>query len=198
VVYVSEEYRTERLRVVYFHIRRFEGDNHRLCWLRTVSVGPCCNKHWVVYWHIRDLWGPTNLVALMVAELNDTPLYFMDDIGIELGPPTDYPSRFSRGRRHYGTVGSAQLFDSHHERWPLVCLHGSRVVLPGWYLARWLLIQISAIPSDMGEACSLCSNVEVLYHHVHMRYMVRFNYDYLVVKNDDTKNGSLSSHACLA
>jgi hypothetical protein len=29
----------------------------------------------------------------------------------------------------------------------------------------------------------------VLYHHVHMRFMVRFNYDYLVVKNDDTKNG---------
>jgi hypothetical protein len=34
-----------------------------------------------------------------------------------------------------------------------------------------------------------CLNVEVLYHHVHMRFMVNFNYDYLVVKNDDTKNG---------
>jgi hypothetical protein len=42
-------------------------------------------------------------------------------------------------------------------------------------------------PSDMGEVCSLCLNVEVLYHHVYMRFMVRFNYDYLVVKNDDTK-----------
>jgi hypothetical protein len=41
----------------------------------------------------------------------------------------------------------------------------------------------------MGEACSLCPNVEVLYHHVHMIYMVISNYDYLVVKNDDTKNG---------
>jgi hypothetical protein len=51
-----------------------------------------------------------------------------------------------------------------------------------------ILIQISATPSDMGEACSLFSNVEVLYHHVHMRFMVRFNYDYLVVENDDTKN----------
>jgi hypothetical protein len=51
-----------------------------------------------------------------------------------------------------------------------------------------ILIRISATPSDMGEACSLCSNVEVLYHHVHMRFMVRFNYDYLVVENDDTKN----------
>jgi hypothetical protein len=47
---------------------------------------------------IRDLWGPTNLVASTVVELNDTPLYFTDDIGIVFGPPTDYQSRFSRGR----------------------------------------------------------------------------------------------------
>jgi hypothetical protein len=52
-----------------------------------------------------------------------------------------------------------------------------------------ILIRISATPSDMGEAYSLCPNVEVLYHHVHMRFMVMFNYNYLVVKNDDTKNG---------
>jgi hypothetical protein len=41
----------------------------------------------------------------------------------------------------------------------------------------------------MDEACSLCSDIEVRYHHVHMRFMVRFNYDYSVVGNDDTKNG---------
>jgi hypothetical protein len=42
----------------------------------------------------------------------------------------------------------------------------------------------------MGETCSLCTNVEVIYHYVHMRFvvMVMLNYDYLVVKNDDTKN----------
>jgi hypothetical protein len=35
-----------------------------------------------------------------------------------------------------------------------------------------------------------CSHsIEVLYHYVRMRCMVMFNYDYLVVKNDDTKNG---------
>jgi hypothetical protein len=45
-----------------------------------------------------------------------------------------------------------------------------------------ILIRISATPSNMGEAFSLCSNIEVLYHYVHMRFMVRFNYDYLVVK----------------
>jgi hypothetical protein len=32
-----------------------------------------------------------------------------------------------------------------------------------------------------------CHSVEVLYHFVYMRFMVMFNYDYLVVKNDDTK-----------
>jgi hypothetical protein len=44
-------------------------------------------------------------------------------------------------------------------------------------------------PSDMGESCSLCTNVGMLYHYVHMRFIVMFNYDYLIVKNDDTKNG---------
>jgi hypothetical protein len=41
----------------------------------------------------------------------------------------------------------------------------------------------------MGEACSLCTNVEMLYHYVQMRVMVMImlNYDYLVVENDDTK-----------
>jgi hypothetical protein len=71
------------------------------------------------------------------------------------------------------------------------CLRGSCVscchydTLQGYII----LIQISATPLDMGEACSQCSNGEVLYPHVHMRYMVRFNYDYLVVKNNNTKNG---------
>jgi hypothetical protein len=40
----------------------------------------------------------------------------------------------------------------------------------------------------MGEACALFLDIEVLYHHVHMRSMVRFNYEYLVVENVDTKN----------
>jgi hypothetical protein len=44
----------------------------------------------------------------------------------------------------------------------------------------------------MGETCLLCPNVEVLFHYVHMRFIVMFNYDYLVVENDDTKNGLLS------
>jgi hypothetical protein len=41
----------------------------------------------------------------------------------------------------------------------------------------------------MGEDCALCPNVEVLYHYVQMRFMIMFNYDYLIVENDYTKNG---------
>jgi hypothetical protein len=44
---------------------------------------------------IRNLWSLVNLVASTVAELDDTPLYFMDDIGIVFRSPTDYPVRFS-------------------------------------------------------------------------------------------------------
>jgi hypothetical protein len=64
-----------------------------------------------------------------------------------------------------------------------VC-HVARLIL-----CKVILIPFSATPSDMGETYSLCLNVEVLYHHVHMRFMVGFNCDYLIVKNDDTKNG---------
>jgi hypothetical protein len=39
----------------------------------------------------------------------------------------------------------------------------------------------------MGEACSLCTNVEVLYLCSYESFSY-VNYDYLVVKNDDTKN----------
>jgi hypothetical protein len=31
-------------------------------------------------------------------------------------------------------------------------------------------------------------SVEVSFHYVHMRFMVMFNYDYLVVEDDDNKN----------
>jgi hypothetical protein len=41
----------------------------------------------------------------------------------------------------------------------------------------------------MGEAYSLCTNIEVLHHYVYMRVMITFNYGYLVVENDDTQNG---------
>jgi hypothetical protein len=31
-----------------------------------------------------------------------------------------------------------------------------------------------------------CHSVKIPFHYVHMRFMIMFNYDYLVVVNDDT------------
>jgi hypothetical protein len=44
--------------------------------------------------------GSCKLSSLTVVELDDILPRFTDDIGIVFGPPTDYSSRFSRGRRH--------------------------------------------------------------------------------------------------
>jgi hypothetical protein len=44
--------------------------------------------------------GSRKLSSLTVVELDDILPRFTDDIGIVFRPPTDYPSRFSRGTRH--------------------------------------------------------------------------------------------------
>jgi hypothetical protein len=36
------------------------------------------NKHLIMYWCIRDLWGPTDLVASCVTETEAIPPYLMD------------------------------------------------------------------------------------------------------------------------
>jgi hypothetical protein len=48
--------------------------------------------------------GPRKLSSLTVVELDDTLPRFTNDTGIVFGLPTDYPLRFSRGRRHKGEV----------------------------------------------------------------------------------------------
>jgi hypothetical protein len=63
-------------------------------------------------------------------------------------------------------------------------LHVCRVVILQGYIDSNLCDTI-----NMSEAYSLCPNIKVIYHHVHIRFMIMFNYDYLVVKNDDTDNG---------
>jgi hypothetical protein len=97
-----------------------------------------------MYCCIRDSWSPINLVASTVAELDDIPLHFTDDIGIVFGPLTDYPSMFLCARRHKGTVGLAELFDSPRGRWSLMLpLWLMCVVLPGGYLARLFYIDLN-------------------------------------------------------
>jgi hypothetical protein len=46
------------------------------------------------------------------------------------------------------------------------------VVLSGYFPYKVTIDSNLRDTSDMGEACSLCTNVEVLYHYVHMRVMV--------------------------
>jgi hypothetical protein len=47
-----------------------------------------------------EFMGSHKLSSFTVVELDDILPRFTDDIGIVFGPPTDYPSRFSRGRWH--------------------------------------------------------------------------------------------------
>jgi hypothetical protein len=135
----------------------------------------------------------------MVTELDGTPLYLTDDIGMVWRPPTDARRGIAWKtctRVRWARLDSLIVIVKGGQS---CCLRGSHVsCCQVISLARWLLIQISVIPSDIGETCSLCPNVEVLFHYVHMIFMVMFNYDYLVVKNDDSKNGWLSYHVCLA
>jgi hypothetical protein len=87
-------------------------------------------------------------------------------------------------------VGPAQLFDSHHERWPLVVsMWLTCVMLPCCHLARLYSFESPRHPRIWVMLVHCCHSVEVLFHHVHMKLMVMFNYDYLVVKINDTKNG---------
>jgi hypothetical protein len=60
-----------------------------------------------------------------------------------------------------------------------------------WFESLWH-------PQIWVKVIRCCHSVEVLFHYVHMRFMVMLNYGYLVVKNDDTKNGWLIYLACLA
>jgi hypothetical protein len=56
------------------------------------------------------------------------------------------------------------------------------VVLSGYFPCKVTIDSNLHDTLGMGETCSLCTNVEVLYHHVHMRVMIMLKYDYLVVK----------------
>jgi hypothetical protein len=55
------------------------------------------------------------------------------------------------------------------------------VVLPCYFPYKVYIDSNLHDTLDMGEAYSLCPNIEVLFHYVHMGFMVMFNYDYLLV-----------------
>jgi hypothetical protein len=62
----------------------------------------------------------------------------------------------------WGQLDSLIVIVNYSHSWCLCDSHVScrKVIL----LARCILIQNSATPSDMGEACSLCSNIVIKLH----------------------------------
>jgi hypothetical protein len=70
----SEKYRMERLRVVYFHIQSSERGSPPSVSIKDHVGWVLLQQALIMYRCIRDLWGPANLVASTVAELDDTPL----------------------------------------------------------------------------------------------------------------------------
>jgi hypothetical protein len=87
----SEKYMMGMVIVICFHIQKVVAP---ACvdWASTIWP-PWASS--IMYWCIQDLWGPTNLVASMVAELDDTPPYLMNDTGIVGGGGTHgCPSRY--------------------------------------------------------------------------------------------------------
>jgi hypothetical protein len=111
--------------------------------------------------------------------------------GIVYGPPTDV---------HLGKVGPGPALWS--LSWTVTTcgiLEASHVMLSGCYLERCKLTRVSMKPSDMGDTCLLQSfHNSAIFTYVHMRFMFMFNYDYLVVENDDNKTYWLSYLAWLA
>jgi hypothetical protein len=121
----SEKYWMGRMRVVWCQIRSSE-----LITPACVDWGPIIWPRWIrliMYWRIHNLWGPTNLVASTIAELDDTLLYFSGDIGIVWRPPTDARWRITWKtgiRVRWAWLNSLIVIVNCDHSW---CLCGSRV-----------------------------------------------------------------------
>jgi hypothetical protein len=59
----------------------------------------------MMYWHMRDLCGPVNLVALMITELDDTSPFLQDVNRDSVWATHGCPSRYHMEAVHYGEVG---------------------------------------------------------------------------------------------
>jgi hypothetical protein len=113
----------------------------------------------IMYWHIRDLWGPTNLVASTVTELDDTLPRFVNvqwnSVRATHGLTVEvFAWKMALGQGRTWADSLIVIVKGDHS----CCLHDSRVssclVIS---LARCILIRISATPSNMGDAYSLLS-----------------------------------------
>jgi hypothetical protein len=71
----------------------------------------------------------------MITELDDTLLYLTDVHWDSVEATHGCSSQYHVEDLHWGTVGLAQLFDSHHELWPLVCAKMC-VILLGYFPSK--------------------------------------------------------------
>jgi hypothetical protein len=107
-----------------------------------------------MYWRIRDLWGPANLVASTVTELDNTLPCFADVQWNSVQATHGVPIEVFEWKTTLGWDRTqSRLFDSHRQRWPLAVPSWLMCVMLSGYFshARWPLIWISATPSDMGD-----------------------------------------------
>jgi hypothetical protein len=122
----SGEYMMGRVRVVCFHIWSSEGGSLRLCRLRTECLTPV-NKIDFVLMHT-GLWGPANLVASTVTELDDTLPCLMYVHWDSVWATHGCLLRLSRGRHALGRgrtrPDSLIVIMKGGHSW---CLQGSRV-----------------------------------------------------------------------
>jgi hypothetical protein len=175
------------------------GGSPRLCWLRTDRLALGYMIDYVLA-HTRFM-GSRKLSSFDDHRVGRslTTLVVMYT-GIVYGPPTDSPAcgiMWKTCTRK--SCDPARLFDRCHELWPLMVLAWlTCVMLSGCYLARLYWFESPWHPRIWVMLVRYYHSIEVPFHYVHMRFIVMFNYDYLVVENDDTKNGWLSYHACLA
>jgi hypothetical protein len=104
----SGEYQMGRVRVVCFQIWNSEGGSPHLCRLRTDHLAPGNKIDYVLMY--MGLWGPTNLVASTVTELDDTLPSLTDVHWDSVWATHECPSRYRIDDMHLGEVGPSPTF----------------------------------------------------------------------------------------
>jgi hypothetical protein len=103
-----------------------------------------------MYRCIRDIWSPTNLVAPMVSELDDTLPRFTDDKSDSVWATHGLPIKVFMWKMALGRgTTQSRLYDSHHEMWPLV--------LPSWFTC---VVLLGYFPCKVTIDLKLCDTLE--------------------------------------
>jgi hypothetical protein len=157
------EYWMGRMRVVWIINSELHGCSPDLCRLRPTSVGSKWTSFDYVLAHTGVFWGPANLVASCVTELDDTLPRFMgvqwDSVWVTHGVSTKayaWQMALGRGRIRPDCLITSWTVATRGALLARVCRVVRFISLQGW-----LLIQISVTPSEMGDACLMHLNIEM-------------------------------------